>query len=175
MASTHAYIHALSGMGLDISQVFSQANANLNRETDTSQFITAIMGRLDPATRKLTYVSAGHPTGYVIDPAGEVKTLLTSTGLPLAVLPDGEFPQGDPVQLETGDIVVLLTDGVLEAMSPAQEFFGEERTLAIVRRNVDRTAEEIIFEIIRAVDKFRDNSRQDDDITAVVIKAVDRE
>jgi len=175
MASTHAYIHALSGMGLDISQVFNQANVNLNRETDAGQFITAIMGRIDPATRELTYVSAGHPPGYVFDAAGEVKALLTSTGLPLAVLPDGEFPQGDPVQLETGDIVVLLTDGVLEAMSPAQEFFGEERTLAIVRRNVGRPPEEIIFEIIRAVDKFRDNSRQDDDITAIVIKTVDRE
>ncbi len=174
MASTHAYIHALSGMGLDISQVFNQANTNLNRETDTGQFITAIMGRIDPATRELTYVSAGHPTGYVVDPNGDVKAQLTSTGLPLAVLPDGEYPQGDPVRLETGDVVVLLTDGVLEATSPAQEFFGEERTLDIVRRSVDLTAEEIILEIIQAVEEFRDSTPQDDDITVIVIKAVDR-
>jgi len=161
MASTHAYIHSLTGMGLGLSQVFKQANANLNRETDVSQFITAIMGRIDPATRRLTYVSAGHPTCYVIDSTGEVKAQLTSTGLPLAVLPDGEFPLGESVQLETGDTIVLLTDGVLEAMSPAEEFFGEERALELACRNVGRTAEEIIFEILR-----------DDDITAVVIKAV---
>ncbi len=172
MASTHAYIHSLTGMGLNISQVFKQANANLNRETDTGQFITAIMGRIDPETRKLTYVSAGHPTGYVIDSAGEVKALLTSTGLPLAVLPDGDYPLGESVQLETGDTVVLLTDGILEAMSPDEEFFGEERALTIACRNVGRTAEEIIFEILRAVDRFRDGGLQDDDITAVVIKAV---
>jgi len=175
MASTHAYIHALSGMGLDISQVFKQANTNLNRETDMGQFITAILGRIDPATRELTYVSAGHPTGYVIDRTGEIKAQLTSTGLPLAVLPDGEFPLGETVRLETGDTVVLLTDGVLEAMSPTQEFFGEERALDVACRSVERTAEEIIFEILRAVDEFRDGSLQDDDITAVVIKAVDRE
>ncbi len=175
MASTHAYIHSLAGMGLNISQVFKQANTNLNRETDTGQFITAIMGRIDPGTRKLTYVSAGHPTGYVIDSAGKVKAQLTSTGLPLAVLPDGDYPLGKSVQLETGDTVVLLTDGVLEAMSPAEEFFGEERVLEVVCRNVGGTAEEIIFEILRAVGKFRDHGPQDDDITAVVIKAVDRE
>jgi sigma-B regulation protein RsbU (phosphoserine phosphatase) len=172
MASTHAYIHSLTGMGLDLSQVFKQANTNLNRETDVSQFITAIMGRIDPVTRRLTYVSAGHPTGYVIDSTGEVKAQLTSTGLPLAVLPDGEYPLGESVQLETGDTIVLLTDGVLEAMSPNEEFFGEKRTLDLVCRNVGRTAEEIIFEILRAVDNFRDGGLQDDDITAVVIKAV---
>ncbi|MEN8006451.1 MAG: GAF domain-containing SpoIIE family protein phosphatase, partial [Candidatus Krumholzibacteriota bacterium] len=175
MASTHAYIHSLSGMGLDISQVFRQANTNLNKETDVGQFITAIMGRIDPRTRELTYVSAGHPTGYVIDVSGEIKAQLTSTGIPLAVLPEGDYPLGDPVQLEPGDIVVMLTDGVLEAMSPAEEFFGEERTLAVVRRNVDRTADEVVDAIIRAVDEFSDSARQDDDITAVVIKVVDRE
>jgi len=174
MASTHAYIHALTGMGLNLSQVFSQANDNLNRETDTGQFITAIMGRIDPATRQLTYVSAGHPSGYVIDHAGEVKAELTSTGIPLAILPDREYPQGDPVHLETGDVVVLLTDGVLEAESPADDLFGEERALAVVRGCVDRTADEIIMEIIRAVDEFRDGGPQDDDITAVVIKVVER-
>ena len=49
------------------------------------------------------------------------------------------------------------------------------QALAAVRKNVGRTAEEIIFEIIRAADEFRNNAPQDDDITAVVIKAVDRE
>ena len=172
MASTHAYVHSLTGMGFGISQVFKQANANLNRETDVGQFITAIMGRIDPVTRELTYVSAGHPTGYVIDSHGEIKGQMTSTGIPLAVLPDGEYPLGDPVQLETGDIVVLLTDGVLEAMSQDEEFFGEERTLEVVRRNVDRSAAQIVEAIIQAVTVFRGNQRQDDDITALVIKAV---
>lgn len=173
MASTHAYIHALSGMGLDLSKVFTQANANLNRETDTGQFITAILGRIDPSTRRLTYVSAGHPTGYVIDSTGEVKAQLNSTGIPLAILPEGDFPEGDPVQLEVGDVVVLLTDGVLETLSPDEDLFGEERVLTVVRAIVDRTADEIICEIIRAVDKFREGTPQDDDITAVVIKVVD--
>ena len=173
MASTHAYIHSLSGMGLDLSEVFRQANANLNRETDIGQFITAVMGRIDPATRRLTYVSAGHPTGYVIDSSGKVKSELNSTGIPLAILADSEYPPGDPVQLETGDVVVLMTDGVLEAQSPTDEFFGEERTVEVVQRVVDRTADEIICEILRVVDEFRDGNPPDDDITVVVIKVVD--
>ena len=173
MASTHAYIHSLTGMGFDLSQVFKQANVNLNRETDVGQFVTAIMGRIDPKTRELTYVSAGHPTGYVIDSSRNVKAELTSTGIPLAVLPEGEYPQGNSVHLELGDVVVLLTDGVLEAMAPNQDFFGEDRTLEVVRGNVTRSANEIVDAIIQAVADFRGNIQQDDDITAVVIKVVE--
>ncbi len=173
MASTHAYIHSLTGMGFGLSQIFQQANVNLNRETDVGQFVTAIMGRIDPETRELTYVSAGHPTGYVMDSSGTVKGELTSTGIPLAILSEGEYPQGNPVQLEIGDVVFLLTDGVLEAMAPDQDFFGEEQTLAVVRGNVSRSAGEIVEAIISAVADFTGNVRQDDDITAIVIKVVD--
>jgi len=175
MASTHAYIHSLTGMGFDLCQIFRQANINLNRETDVGQFVTAIMGRIDPTTGELTYVSAGHPTGYVIDRTGDIKASLTSTGIPLAVLEDGDYPLGLPVQLETGDVVVLLTDGVLEAMSPDDEFFGDDRTLEVVRANQERTAGEIVEAILREVAEFSGNSGQDDDITAVVIKVVDPE
>jgi PAS domain S-box-containing protein len=174
MASTHAYIHSLSSMGFGLSQVFKHANINLNRETDVGQFVTATMGRIDPVTRELNYVSAGHPTGYVLDSQGEIKGELTSTGVPLAVLPNGEYPEGKPVFLENGDTVVLLTDGVLEAMAPDEEFFGEERTLAVVRKNVGESADLIVEAIIQAVTEFRGNQRQDDDITALVIKAVDQ-
>jgi len=175
MASTHAYIHSLTGMGFELSQIFKQANVNLNRETDVGQFVTAIMGRIDPETLELTYVSAGHPTGYVMDSSGTVKGELTSTGIPLAILSEGEYPQGNPVQLETGDIVVLLTDGVLEAVAPNEEFFGEELTLEVMRGNVSRSADEIVDAIIRAVADFTGNVRQEDDITAIVIKVVDKD
>ena len=87
MASTHAYIHVLASMDQPLARVFDMANENLHHETDAGQFITAFFGRIDPATRVLTYVSAGHPHGYVLDPRGEVRETLESTGLPLAVIP----------------------------------------------------------------------------------------
>ena len=72
----------------------------------------------------------------------------------------------------TGDTLVLLTDGVEEAMSPLQQVFGLEAVFDIVRANRDRTAAEIVAAIFIAAREFVDGEPQADDITTVVIKAL---
>lgn len=173
MASTHAYIHALASMDQSLARVFDMANENLHHETDAGQFITAFLGRIDPATRELTYVSAGHPHGYVLDPEGEVRETLESTGLPLAVIPGVEYEEGPPVTLFPGDKVLLLTDGILEAESPSGEFFDEEGVLEAMRRTAGFDAQETVDTLMNAVKRFGGSRRQEDDLTAVVIRIVE--
>ena len=82
---------------------------------------------------QIRYVNAGHPSAYVLNHAGDVKQTLQSGSFPLSVLPDAEYRLSDTHTLAPGDIVLLVTDGILEAASPAGELFGAERLLARLR------------------------------------------
>ncbi len=170
MASTHAHMRSLAEMDVEIDEIFSRANSSLFKQTEAGNFVTASLVRLDQRSRGLTYVSAGHPAGLVIDSTGKLKTRLTSTSVPLAVSSDTHFRAGNPVTLEPNDIVILLTDGVLEAASAEDEFFGEERALQFVRANRTESAADIADGLCRAARDFCDRGKLQDDVTAVVIK-----
>jgi serine phosphatase RsbU (regulator of sigma subunit) len=170
MASTHAHMRSLAEMNIGIDEIFSRANSSLYKQTETGNFVTASLVRLDPDSRVLTYVSAGHPAGVVIDGNGNVKAQMPSTSAPLAVESDTDFQTGSPITLEPNDIVILLTDGVLEAASAEDDFFGEERTLQFVRANRTEPAADIADGLCRAARDFCDRGQPQDDVTVVVIK-----
>jgi len=170
MASTQAFLRSVAPTSSDISGILAQANRFLAREVEEDRFVTLLFVRLDPQRRSLQYANAGHPAGYVLDAAGAVKARLESTGFPLAILPETEFPLGDPVALQPGDILLLLTDGVSEASSPAGESFGDQRALQFVCAQRDQPAQAIVEGLCRAVREFSGRPHPADDITAVVVK-----
>ena len=145
----------------------SRVNQFLVNETD--HFVTLLFGRLTPADRSFTSINAGHTPGYILDSAGHIKARMESTALPLAVLPNTTFPASDPTILEPGDLVLMLTDGILEARSPSGVVFGIERTLKVVDAYRGRTAAEIIGAIHDAVRDFCLPGKPIDDVTAIVI------
>lgn len=172
MASTHAHIHSLTRTYGEVGEILGFANSVLVEETEEDRFVTLLLIRLDPRSRSIVYASAGHPPGYVLDASGRVKARLESTAYPLGVLASAEFPSGSRIALQPGDVVLLLTDGILEARSPDDVLFGLERTLEIVRANRDRTARQIIETLYKAVRDFAGDGKLVDDVTLVVIKAL---
>ncbi|HYW79305.1 MAG TPA: SpoIIE family protein phosphatase, partial [Thermoguttaceae bacterium] len=115
MASTHALLQSLAHTNCELGTILMQANRFLARETELDRYVTLLLGRLDPANRSFVYASAGHTPGFLLNHSGDVKRRLESTSLPLAVMPDIEFPACDPIHLESGDMILLLTDGFHEA------------------------------------------------------------
>src|SRR5947207_15652048 len=97
---------------------------------------------LDPGGRSFTYANAGHPAGYVLGAAGEITAQLNRTGLPLGIKPDVAYPQSPSTGLSVGDILLLLTDGIEEAMSPEETLFGAEGVLQAVRVNREKSPRE---------------------------------
>lgn len=170
MAATSGHLRSLAEAHGDIEEVLRRLNRALVEGTNADHFVTMFLGRLDLQTRSFAYASAGHPSGYVLDRSGQVRTELESTGLPLAVDVDAEFPAGPTVVLEPGDTVLLLTDGFLEARSPANEYFHWGYVLDVVRANVNEPASDIIECLYQAVRQFAQRETFDDDLTAVVIK-----
>jgi sigma-B regulation protein RsbU (phosphoserine phosphatase) len=168
MALTYAHLRSLAQVHTSVEDILARVNRFLTNETD--HFVTLIFGRLVPGARSFIGVNAGHPPGYVLNSSNRIKARIESKTMPLAILSDATFPSSDPVTLDTGDIILLLTDGILEARSAEGTAFGTERVLAIVRAHRDRSAREIIAAIHRGVCDFCQPDRPADDITAIVVK-----
>lgn len=168
MAVTRAYLRPLALTQDDLGKILTSANRFIADDVKGKRFVTLFLGQLEAARQSFAYAGAGH-RGYVIEKSGRVKTL-DSTGLPLGMDRDARIARGPEVTLKPGDIVLLLTDGILEQRSQTGELFGIERALEIVRTGRDKPAKAILDNLFRAVREFADATPQGDDLTAVVIK-----
>jgi sigma-B regulation protein RsbU (phosphoserine phosphatase) len=167
MVQIQAYLHTLAGFYEDPGELLTHAN-RLFAARQSGYFVTAFLGRLDTKTRSFVYAGAGHQ-GYLMCPDGAVK-VLPSTSLPLGLEETTTVPSASAIILERGDIVLLPTDGIEEAMSPDGGLFGRERALDVVRANREKPAAEIVRAVFSAARDFAEGEPQRDDITAVVVK-----
>jgi PAS domain S-box-containing protein len=170
MAETRAYLRSLAANREDLGEILTHANRILAEDIGQDRFVTALLGRLDPAAHRFCYANAGHPAGYVLGADGTVKQALKRTGVPLGIRPDTAYAGSLCVDLAPGDIVLLLTDGVAEACAPDESLFETERALDVVRQNHHRPAREILEELYRAVRAFAQETPQLDDVTGILIK-----
>jgi PAS domain S-box-containing protein len=170
MASTHAHLRTLAEIGTGIDEILRRANRLLFRETEDNIFVTMLFARIDPRSLTLTYASAGHPTAFILNKLGIAKAALPSISLPLGIRPEVQFGISSPVPLETGDIALLFTDGLIEAESPNDEPFGDKRLMEVVREHRGQTARNITEAVYHAVVAFSGGKKLQDDITLIIIK-----
>lgn len=170
MACLHAYLRSLADVYTDLSELVMQVNNHLEGESPDQHFVTLLAGMFDSAARTLAYVCCGHPPGFIMNAEGEVTAWLKEGGLPLGIQSKSEFVFSAPLQLHAGDVVVMLTDDVLEAFSPDRVQFGKERTVQFVREHRDQPAAQIIEALREAVDEYTERAELTDDLTLVVIK-----
>ena len=171
-AATHACLRTLAGLrrGVDIAQMLAAANSLLFEDTAGEPYVTLIFACVNPHTRTLVYSNAGHPPGYVLDSNGQIKHRLDSTSTFLGIFPEADFSTGPAIHLETGDILVLYTDGILEAMAPDGSMYGKDRLIDLVRNNRQNSAQAIVDALCQAARDFYQGEPQRDDLTVVVVK-----
>ena len=170
MSSARAYLRALVVAGTGIDSLLTLTNRALSADMDDSRFVTLLYARLIPGRHSLTYTSAGHTPGYIMSATGDMKTALESTAMPLGILADGDFPAGQKIDLESGDLLFLFTDGVTEALGPDEQVFGSERALQVLRDNRSLTASELVETLYEAVVDFTERPFLEDDLTTIIIK-----
>jgi sigma-B regulation protein RsbU (phosphoserine phosphatase) len=173
MASVRAYVRALAESGVLAQDILTIVNRLVANDTEAGEFVTLIIARLDPATRLCDYASAGHTTGYVLDPAGRVKRSLESIVPPLAVLSDLSGCEMVSLSLEDGDVLILLTDGIIEAENSAGTPFGVERALDVAHRN-RRLRASVIVDLLHKAVLEHSAGRIQDDISSIVVKILPR-
>jgi sigma-B regulation protein RsbU (phosphoserine phosphatase) len=168
-AETRAYLRAFALTHTDPGAILDRVNQRLVEDIAEDFFVTLSLARLHPGTRSLVYSNAGHLPAYVLDGRGEVKRVLPGTGPPLGLYPTSAFPNGPAVRLEAGDLVFLLSDGIVEAPAGDGPRFGMGRTLEVVRAHRHEPASDIIAALLHQVHEWSQGA-QEDDMTAIVIK-----
>src|SRR5512132_1330675 len=168
MSSLHAAIHAQSGSHDSLVATISAVNRYLAENIPPNRFVTLFYAELDPESGALSFLNAGHNPPLIVHSAGTVEQL-ASGGLPLGIKRDAEYREGR-TQLQLGDVLVIYSDGVTEAVSPNGEEFGPTRLYEVVSRNVDASAAGIRDRIESALTKFSQGTQAADDITLVIVK-----
>lgn len=168
MSSLHAAIHAQSMSHDSLVDTISAVNRYLADNIPANRFVTLFYAELDPASGALSFLNAGHNPPLIVHSAGTVEQL-ASGGLPLGIKRDAEYREGR-TQLQKGDVLVIYSDGVTEAVSPTGEEFGATRLYEVVARNVTASAAGIRDRIESSLTKFAQGTSAADDITLVIVK-----
>jgi len=145
-------------------------NNVVHQVTGGHRFISLFYGKLCARSRSLEYTNAGHNPPLLVR-AGADPNRLNEGGPVLGILPDSEYRR-DVVTLCQGDVLVLYTDGVVEAESSTGEEYSEKRLATIVSSHPQESAEELVESIYSSVTQFRGTTPQADDMTLLVLKVL---
>lgn len=148
-------------------EILTRTNKQLCARTRPGQFVTLFYGLLNPLTATFTYANAGH-NPPVLYSRGQWEAL-QADGIILGVDENASFEQREKA-LREGDVLVLYTDGITEAMNDADELFGEGRLREVIAAHAADLAEEIADEVVQSVSDFVGGQPQHDDIALVVLK-----
>lgn len=168
MANLQATLRGQAIFSSSSGECLTRANKLLYRSTDRQKFATLFYGILDSPKDIFHFSNAGHDPPFFIDSNKQVIRL-TKGGTVLGFMEEYQFEE-DSIKLNTGDTVIIYSDGITEALNEQDEEFGEERLLAIIKDSILLKAVNIIEAVFDAVKAFVQDVPQSDDITIVVIK-----
>ncbi|HZI49967.1 MAG TPA: SpoIIE family protein phosphatase [Pyrinomonadaceae bacterium] len=168
MSSLHAAVHAQFDMHPSLVEIISAVNRYLVESIPANRFVTLFYAELNPKDGQVSFLNAGHNPPLIVRTGGTMEQLAAG-GLPLGIMAEADFREGH-TKLNPGDVLVIYSDGVSEAVSPTGEEFGPTRLYEAVARNLDASAAGIRDRIESALTKFAQGTPAADDITLVIVK-----
>jgi phosphoserine phosphatase RsbU/P len=161
--------------GGNLSELMKHVNTLVYDASTSNRYATFFYAQLDTKNKKLIYVNAGHNPPFLLRKNGADFEIfrLEKGGAVVGMLPTMfvNYEQGE-IRLETGDLLVGYTDGISEAMNPAEEEWGEDAMLEELKKVYDQPAEEILKHIFAEADRFAAGARQHDDMTMIIVKII---
>ena len=169
MAVSRTLIRATGIRGGSPADCITYSNRLLAQESVDCMFVTVFYGIIDVNTGEVTYCNAGHNPPYILKHKGDISPLPMSTD-PMAGAIDGITYHEGTLKLEKGDALVMFTDGVTEAMSTANEEFGEQRLEDTLEDVAMHNCQQMVDAIKADVAAFAGEAEQSDDITVLALK-----
>ncbi len=156
-------------------EVMASTNRRLLRDTHGGLFVTVFYGILDLATGSLVYCNAGHNPPYLLKAQSTRSyNALTPTSMALGIIEEAHWGKTS-LQLEPGDVLVLYTDGAIDAQNEKQVLFGDQRLLESIRTNLAdesgqvRSAQQIHTAVLADIHQFTGRATRADDLTLIVL------
>ncbi|MDV2481111.1 SpoIIE family protein phosphatase [Methanoculleus sp. Wushi-C6] len=171
MALSRTVLRANTLVPRSAREAVGEANSLIAEDAKSGMFVTLFYAVADPAKRTLTYVNAGHNPPLLFRSGAVRPVRLEGTGIILGVMPEAEYGE-ETVALASGDLLLLYTDGITEAINPGEEQFGEERLIETVTGCRDLSPGEIVDRIRGAVAGFSGDEPQFDDQTLMILRVV---
>lgn len=153
-------------------ECLTQLNELLTLENDSSMFVTAFYGILDINSGLINYCNAGHNPPYLIDAKGELRQIGRGEGIALGVTTELVTYEEHQLQMNPGEIFMLYTDGVTEAMNRHRELYQEHRLEDLLKQNHKKSLQEIIETLLKDVQEYSTGMVQTDDITILAIRYI---
>ncbi len=167
MASARASLRAYAQDLYDLDEIIARVNVAMCRDTSDNEFATIWYGVFDPRSRRLTYCNAGHEPGLLYRD-GRVQPLAAG-GMLVGVDPGQVYDKG-LLELRAGDVVLLLSDGLVDCFNEENERFGRGRVEQALREAAEGSANEILQHVLQSARRFAGRRRSIDDTTLVVLK-----
>ncbi len=173
MATARAIIREHSSRPVSVSEIASDVNRRLFKDVEASgRFMTMFYAAIDSQNKRMHWLNAGHEPALMYDPETDSFDNLAGGGsLPLGILEEAEYTEGQR-DIASGQIIIILTDGIREARNRYGEMFGKDALKNIIRRNASVSSEKILQAVFTALDLFRQGVKSEDDMTLVVIKVL---
>ena len=169
MATFQASLRTLSSSRVPLVQLVTDLNRYAcSNSQGGARFTTAFLAELDPATGELFYVNAGHNVPILRRRSGSVERPELG-GIPVGVLADAVYQTGT-TRLDSGDWLVIFTDGVVEAVNATGEEYDEPRLVRLIDRDSGSAPAELLRSLLADLDVFVGNTPQHDDMTCLLLK-----
>jgi sigma-B regulation protein RsbU (phosphoserine phosphatase) len=174
MTLTKSYMVTQTARAADPVRLLSRVNEHLRRNLARGTFVTMAYAVFDVDGRRLTYTRAGHNSPLHVRANGE-GDFLTAPGIALGAANSATFEaitRVESVDLQSGDLVLLYTDGVTEAMNTSLDEYGDERLVTLARRlaSTGASAQAVVDALLKDVREFAGRAPQHDDITIVAVR-----
>jgi phosphoserine phosphatase RsbU/P len=171
MANLQAMLHVLVPLGVDLSEATAKINDIIYKNTPNDKFISFFWGFLDVKSSRFTFCNAGHNPPVLLHAKSGKARYLSKGGMLLGALPTMAPYEAETVELEKGDVIVMYTDGVSEAMDSDENEYGEKRLIDCINHHKTGPASSILNGVLEDVKQFCSN-HYNDDLTALVLKVL---
>ena len=168
MALSVTVLRFAMSLGLAPAELMTRANNLIMADQRSNMFATTFIGYLEASTGTMKFASAGHNPPILYRSRAQTCQYLEAPGVALGVFPDPLFEERCET-IEPGDVLVLYTDGITEAIDEKGDEFGEDRLEAITSLYFECSAQEIKDRILEAVTRFSGGTVIDDE-TLIVVK-----
>ena len=171
MATVRAFLHSGIRDYVSPAKLLNDVNLHVTRDSSkTGRFMSMFFLEIDPKDKTLKWVRAGHEPALLYDMGTNTFDRLDGKGMVLGVDDSHRYIDNHRDGWKAGDIIFIGTDGIHETRSDSDQLFGQDRLQQIIRKEANASAESINTSVITAVDNFRGQAAQEDDVTMVVIK-----